>query len=277
MKLIETKLEIGLDTPVSVLHISDTHFCLADERNDERKLALAKSRTAHFGDGERRLSEPVAYARAHHIPICHTGDFCDFVSEANLDRVKEFIDENDVMFIAGNHEFSLYVGEAFEDEAYRNQSLAHVQSFFKGDIRFNARVIGGVNFVGIDNGYYRFEPWQIEALRKEVAKGLPIVLYMHDPLYSADLYEYTFGLTGGRNCCLVGTPEERIQPYQEEFRKEIERPDAPTREAIDYIKEEPLIKAILTGHIHHDYETMITDTLPQYVTGMDTMRLLYIY
>ena len=33
------------------------------------------------------------------------------------------------------------------------------------------------------------------------------------------------------------------------------------------IKNEPMIKAILTGHLHFSYESMLTPSLPQYVTG----------
>ena len=40
---------------------------------------------------------------------------------------KEFMESNDYFFAAGNHEFSLYLGEAVEDADYRNQSLAKVQ------------------------------------------------------------------------------------------------------------------------------------------------------
>ena len=61
---------------------------------------------------------------------------------------------------AGNHEYSLYVGEAWEDAAYRNQSLATVQEAFINNIRMAARVIGGVNFVALDDGYYLFEEEQ---------------------------------------------------------------------------------------------------------------------
>ncbi|MBQ2706718.1 MAG: metallophosphoesterase, partial [Clostridia bacterium] len=91
----------------------------------------------------------------------------------------KFCDENDVFFAAGNHEFSLYVGEAWEDADYRNQSLAKVQAAFGNDIRFSSRIIGGVNLVAIDDGYSRFDEEHLDLLKAEVAKGLPIVLLMH--------------------------------------------------------------------------------------------------
>jgi len=57
---------------------------------------------------------------------------------------------------AGNHEFSQYVGEAEEDEAYKAQSFAAVQGVYPNDLVFASRIVHGVNFVAVDNTYYRF-------------------------------------------------------------------------------------------------------------------------
>ena len=141
----------------------------------------------------------------------HTGDLLDFVSLANLEAAKAFSDEHDLFMATGNHEFSLYVGEAKEDAAYRNQSLAKVQACFKNNIRMSARVIDGVKFVALDNGYYTFEREQLEFLKQEAKEGLPIVLMFHTPLYDKALYEDTMM----RFPCayLVGVPEELMRCY----------------------------------------------------------------
>ncbi len=97
-------------------------------------------------------------------PLIHTGDLIDFVSWANLDFARQFCSRDDCIMAAGNHEFEAgHVGEAFEDEMYRNQVSERVQAAFANDIRFSSRLIGGVNFVAIDNGYYRIERWQRNA------------------------------------------------------------------------------------------------------------------
>ena len=41
MKLEKNTVKIGLEKPVRILHVTDTHIALADERDDERKRALA--------------------------------------------------------------------------------------------------------------------------------------------------------------------------------------------------------------------------------------------
>ena len=273
MRIIETKVKAGASEPFRLLHISDTHLTLADERDDKRKLDLAADRAKYFPNAEKDLAEACGLAKREHMTIVHTGDLIDFVSEKNLDRAAEFTRDNDVFFIAGNHEFSLYVGEAFEDEAYRNQSLDRVQKSFPDDLRFCVRVINGVKLIGIDDGYYRFDKPQLEALKREVDEGLPIILLLHNPLYEPELYS----LAMKNNPCayLTSTPEELMSGY-DEYRYRQQKADEITLEATRFIESCPLIKAIFAGHLHHDYEGTVAGRLPQYVTGIGTGRIITI-
>ena len=168
MNIISNHIHIGASEPFCVLHISDTHLTLCDERNDERKQELALHRSQGFSRCERDLEFIRKKATEENRTVIHTGDITDFVSELNLDRVRAFCESVDCFMSAGNHEFSLYVGEAKEDAAYRNQSLEKVQSAFKNNIRMSSRVISGVNFVAIDNSYYLIDEEQFEFLKKEL-------------------------------------------------------------------------------------------------------------
>lgn len=273
MKIIPTTLNIGVQTPFRVLHITDTHLVYADMRDGQRKVDLAEKRKKYFPEAEEALTFAERTAAELQIPIVHTGDLIDFVSVANLEAVKRFTDENDCFMAAGNHEFSLYVGEAKEDAAYRNQSLAAVQAVFKNDIRMASRVIGGVNFVALDNGYYLFEREQLDFLKNEVKKGLPVVLLLHNPLYEKALYDRVMQ----KSPCayLVGVPEALMQGYPKD-RYAQQLADAITREAVDYIKNETAIKAIIAGHLHFNYEGIFGDRIPQVMTSCTDARLVEI-
>ena len=270
MKPEKNTVEIGLEKPLKILHVTDTHLTLCDERDDERKRELAKRRTADFGncDGqvERYLDEQIAYAGENCDILVHSGDLIDFVSCANVDRARLILKNEKIFFIAGNHEYSRYVGEAWEDLAYRMTSYMQMGFGLGVPMFWNARVVGGVDFVGIDNSYYRFADWQIWRLKREAEKGLPIVLVFHDPLFEQSLYDYHMAKPHADCSYLVGCDEEHLLPYSE-FRAVQQRPDAATLRMIDYIKSEPLIKAILTGHLHFDFVSDIREGLPQFVTG----------
>lgn len=270
MTITKTRIEIGLDKPFRALHISDNHVAKADERNDERKIKLAERRTAEFDHGTeastRIYNEQLAYAREQGLTVLHTGDLIDFVSYANLDYARDTLKDVDYFMAVGNHEYSLYVGEAFEDVPYKMQSYDLVQSYFRNNLMFDSRVIGGVNFVAVDDGYYRFDAMQLERMKAEVAKGLPIVLMMHNPLHTDELYREM--MDNRRSACayLTGTPDELLKGYDDSrFRQQ--QADADTWAFIDYIYAQPLIKAVLAGHLHFNFETRLPSGIMQYVTG----------
>ena len=272
MKFIDTTIEVGADRPFELLHFSDIHLTYADERDDGRKIELAESRRQYFPDAQENLDAVTADARRTGAMLVSTGDLLDFVSHANVDAAKRFTDENDCFFAAGNHEFSLYVGEEWEDEAYRNRSLGFVQSAFKNDIRFSARVVNGVNLVAIDNGYYLVDRAQLDALKAECAKGMPVILLMHCPLHTEYLRHELMDVDGQPCAYLMGSPEDVLATYSDHRRRQ-QSPDDITREAYEYMISEPAIKAILAGHIHGDhFEDDITDRLTQYTVGTSTAR-----
>lgn len=273
MKHINTEISVGATAPFELIHVSDSHLTLADGRDGERKVRLAEKRTRVFPDAKASLSEISLLSKKLGAPIVHTGDIIDFVSRKNLEYTKKYVAENDVFMTAGNHEFSLYVGEAFEDEAYRNRSLSRVQACFSNDIRFASRKINGVNLVGIDDSYYRFDGAQLDALKREVALGMPIILFMHCALYEESLCREIVIGHGAEAPYLTCPPDEALKGCSD-YRVRQQKPDDITIEATEYIKSEPLIKAIFTGHLHWDWKGMLTDRIPQYVTGLETIRTI---
>lgn len=282
MNIIETKLHIGARKPFTVIHMSDTHLTLADLRDGERKVTLAEKRVKHFPHAEEMLTLADSLSRKYNAPILHTGDLIDFVSLANLERAKEFVDTHDLFMAAGNHEFSLYVGEAWEDAAYRNQSLDKVQTCFQNDIRMSSRVIGGVNFVALDDGYYLFEEEQLDFLKAEVAKGLPIVLMMHNPLYEKEFFEQIsfrreeIGLKPAATppCAyLTGVPIELIGHYDDHRRRQ-QTPDEVTLRTVEYIRSCPQIRGILAGHVHYSHEARLREGAPQIITAVTDIRVI---
>ncbi len=271
MSVINTTLNIGAEKPFEVIHLSDTHLTFADMRDGERKVDLARGRIEVFPKAQETLSAACALSKQKGVPIIHTGDLIDFVSFANIEKVKEFTDENDCFLAAGNHEFSLYLGEAKEDAAYRNQSLAAVQSAFKNDIRMSSRIIGGVNFVALDNGYYLFENEQLDFLKNEVEKGLPVVLLLHTPLFDRKLYDVM--MKQSECAYLTGVPEDLMQIYPP-HRFEQQRADEMTNTVVDYVAGTGMIKAIIAGHLHINYEGTFADRIPQIVTDCPDIRII---
>lgn len=265
LKIDRLTISIGLEKPFRAFHISDTHLTLADDRENDRKKALAAGRSAHFKTSEKCFAASLAHAREQNELLLHTGDLIDFVSEKNLEAAAAGFQGRDAFVSSGNHEFSQYVGEAKEDEAYKAQSFARVQKSYPNDLTFCSRVVNGVNFVAIDDVYYYFLPDHLARFEAEVKKGLPIVMMCHVPLYTPKLFDLmvnekrTLGY-------VTGAPEELIKNYPKQ-RYEQQRANDFTLEFIEYLKKQPLLKAILCGHLHFPFQERFSETAMQYVAG----------
>lgn len=279
-RYLKTDLHLGAEQPFSLLHMTDTHIALADERDSLSLREFAEKRTRRFKDSEYFLQLGAEMARERKVPIAYTGDLIDFVSYANLDFVKKFTGENDCFVAVGNHEFSLHMEGVANEAAYRERSLAQVRAAFHNDIRFAARQIHGVNLIALDNSNCRIDSEQLAMLKKEISRGMPVILMVHVPLYTKELFEYIRDtviydyiqkVPWGIEPDLMCVPIEQMEGYEEERIRELLADDVTSR-AFELIVNAPNVRAILTGHMHINYDDQVTPMLPQYLTGLQTVR-----
>ena len=88
MKLERSVLKIGLVKPVKLLHVTDSHLTLTDERDDERKRALS----GRMGEGAvEYLSEQIKFAEENCDLLVHTGDLMDFISHPNAELARNIL------------------------------------------------------------------------------------------------------------------------------------------------------------------------------------------
>lgn len=272
MQIQHVTVHVGAERPFRALHISDNHLCLADERDNERKQALAKSRGHGFTGGHperllERLNEQLDYAVSEGLLLLHTGDIIDFVSVKNLEAAGALLAKADTFMAVGNHEYSQYVGEAWEDEAYKAQSFDDVMEAMPGNVWFQTRVIGGVKFIALDNGYYYITEELFRLFREALSDGMPAVLLVHNPLYSPDTYAKVMaGKSADVPPYLTGCPEELLRTL-DDHRYRQQKPDKLTTEFIRFCETCPNLKAILAGHLHKFYETKMESGIPQIVAG----------
>ena len=266
----ENTISAGADKPFRVLHVGDTHFALSDRRDDERKQQLGSVRRkdfAKFPDStEIYWQQIIEYGRNECDLIIHTGDLIDFVSVPNLEKFAEIQQEPKLFTVSGNHEFSLYVGEAFEDTAYKMQSFGKLQSLAANDLDFACRIVNGVNFVAIDDSYYLFTERHLELLKNELAKKYPVILCLHNPLYTPDTGEELIRTSAAHCSYMVDAPAEKLALY-DDYRRRQQTPDEPTCRFVEFCRHAPGIKAIFAGHLHRYFKSCFNGIIPQFVCG----------
>ena len=261
LKIIKTEIKIGLPSPVRLLHVTDSHITRGDPTGGQ---ALWFNRD-YEGCAEDYFLAALAYAKENGLTVLHTGDIIDFQSEENFAYIGEHLEGVDYIYAAGNHDFYNHVERPVEDDENKRIKTPRISPYIRSNLYFDSRILGGVNIVTIDNSYYTVKEDQIAALKKEVAKGYPVVVAMHVPVFTERLA--IDGLKGDPKVLyLMGMPMEFLgQLPPDRIRQQ--RADEVTLRFIEYLKAEPAIKALITGHKHVNDEDIIGGRLPQYVTN----------
>lgn len=264
-------VNIGLEKPFSVLHISDTHLSAAYPHEGEKKQTLNARRTKTFGGRqEEALRDTLAWARGNVDYVVHTGDLIDWQSEANFDLVKKYFGDALVTGSVGNHEFSpdMWMSEPKEThtEGFKDNTRAGIQDVYPYDVRFQSQVVNGVNFISLDDVYGYVTKEQVKLFKKEVRKGLPIVLCMHVPFFTPDIWRVTKRYWKKEPAKYT---DSSIPEPDGAYEMQLE--DKTTRDFIAYLKKEKLLKAILAGHEHLMFEDRFSPTAMQYLVGGNFM------
>ncbi|MCR4565334.1 MAG: metallophosphoesterase [Bacteroidales bacterium] len=265
MSISYAQVNIGLEKPFSVLHISDTHLTAAYPHESEKKQQLSRRRTKTFGGmQEDALRESLIWAKKNTNYVIHTGDIIDWQSEANFDLVNKYFGRGD-MIAPGNHEFSpdmkLSDPPIEPTEAFKDTVRPLLRERCPYDIDFASQVVHGVNFITFDNVFGYVTREQVEKFHREAAKGLPMVLCMHVPFFNETLWRMhcRYWMDEGP-IASGGLPEPGG-----DYKRQLE--DAVTREFLAWLKELPLLKCILTGHEHFTMEDQFSPTCRQYIVG----------
>lgn len=269
LKVTRYTVAIGAAKPFAALHISDTHLALVDRVDGRPSPRNAEGRHKIFSGAEAGLKAAFAYAREHDALLIHTGDLIDYINDGNLAAAAAWkTASRGGLLTAGNHEYCQMVGDGkSEDEAYKAASRARVQAVYPDNLLFTSRIVNGVNFVSFDNIYYYVPAGVPEMFEVEAAKGLPMVLCCHVPFYTESLYQAVTRGHADRPPYLCGVPDAIIAGVKDAYRRKQQRADARTKAFVARLAAEPLVRAILCGHLHWPHVSEFAPGVNQYCAG----------
>jgi len=147
-------------------------------------------------------------------------------------------------------------------ETYKDLSRKKLQSVYPFNIEIQSQVVNGVNFVTLDDVYGYVTQSQVDKFKKEVKKGLPIVLCMHVPFHTENIWRVNVKFWKRE-----ATKLSSAQVPNPSGDYKIQHEDPVTRDFIAYLKKEPLLKAILAGHLHFTMQDQFSPTAVEYVVG----------
>ena len=256
-------IEAGATKPFSVLHISDTHLTAVYDYEPVFKKEVSVRRTRTFGGlQERALCDSLAWARTNCDYVLHTGDLIDWQSEANFDLVRKYFGP-EVFGSMGNHEFYTYMPDEkiTSEESFKNRSWPLLAKAYPVDARFSSKVVNGINFICLDDAFGTVQTDQVEKFKAEVKRGLPIILAMHVPFSTPELWRATMRYWRERkrftDAAVPAAGGDYLRQQQ----------DSVTRDFIAYLRREPLLKGILAGHQHLFAQERFSPTAIQYIVA----------
>ena len=258
-------IDAGATAPFSILHISDTHLTAAYPEEGEGKMQAHHRRIRTFGGyQEAALRDSLAWAKRSADYVLHTGDLIDWQSEANFDLVRKYYGA-EMFGTLGNHEFYTYLPDEVHTwkEPFKDRSWPLLKDVYPIGLRFSARTINGVNFVCLDDVFGTVQPDQVELFHAEAKKGLPIILCMHVPFFTPEIWRLRAKYRAPRNAKF--REAGLMPPVKGDYRRQQE--DPVTRDFIAYLKQEKLLKGILAGHIHITVQDRFSATAMEYVVG----------
>ena len=244
--ITETKLCIGLEKPVKILHITDVHLTYANEKDTTGHQQLMQKRFRVFQEEggfpprtpKEYFEEAIALAKAENALLICTGDAIDIYTQGNLEAFKSITEGVDMMFSPGGHEHQRRCVRTMEEEyPYWETIRPQLEAqFSRYDLYLESRVINGINIITADNSLDYFPKKTVDAFKKELEKGLPIIVFFHDYLWDEML-----------NQKAPTHPNVRLKP--EDY--------VCSHEMIDLLIKHPLVITTMSGHGHRDEERVI--------------------
>lgn len=260
MKFERQALKIdGLKRTYRFLQISDCHIYVQSEENDAVDRALTEQRIAENAwkptdkTPAELFCEALADADREAVDaLLLAGDAVDYFSPGNLAFLREKFAaaRTEILYVYGNHE-----GGHYKKQLDPRGCYPFYDGLMPGSPDFWVRDYGELLIVGIDDSDQQLTAAQVEALREQCARGLPILLLLHTPVACEDIRGEVLQVWGSEaGWFMLGYDEARTQGPTKAFYDLVMQPDSP-------------IRAVLAGHDHFACRGTLPGGRVQYVSA----------
>ena len=118
------------------------------------------------------------------------GDIVSFPSEAAIDWVMSQLTRQQVpyIYVAGNHDWHYEGMEGSLQQLRATWIERRLKPLYQGqNPLMSSHDVRGVRFLAVDNSNYEILPEQLDFFRTQVATGMPLVLFVHIPLFAGTI------------------------------------------------------------------------------------------
>ena len=262
----ETVIQIeGLRQPVTLMHVTDSHLNLADERDPEAlkliQLGESKRPTAHkhFVEALARSNEAGVDA------TILTGDITNFPSWAAIDVIADGVTtlSSPYLYTLGNHDWHFPFLQW--NDATRDEYCPRFAGLIDGEPQCQVKEIGGVKLIALDNSNYHISIAQMRFFKDQLATGTPCLLFIHIPIF---IHTLMFPVLERWKTPLMMAATEGWTEETKAAKPEL-LPNETTLEFHRFLTEgaSENIAAIFCGHVHFSHADAYRAGRFQYVTN----------
>jgi len=242
------------------LHIADVHIAWADRDESEEDQLIAQIETEKWSpmgvtpQEAWELMENYIKEQEDDIDaLLIAGDCLNYFSTGNYRLLKHKLElfPTDVLYTPGNHELAIYtdtqpvIGQCYHE---------YYDMFMAGNADFWVRDYNDFLIIGINNADKDITQVQLEKLKEQISREIPVILLMHIPLQTEAVLEAIEKRWGDRDLYFVFEANENASEYAKEFSRLVRNPESN-------------VVAILAGHIHAAHEGEFAPERVQYTAA----------
>ncbi len=260
----------GLERPLTLMHITDSHVIAGDKRDPEGLEAGprfdAMFRGESPGNTPQQQCFDQALDRSNQLKVdgtVLTGDIIHFPAVAAVELLENGLKslQSPYLYTVGNHDW--YFPHLPWNDDTREAYLPRLAHLMGHSPAAQVMKLGGVRLLALDNSNYQMTDEQLEFLRQQLGTGDPCLLFIHIPLYSAALGPAV--LDKWRAPIMMaaeGWTDETRATWQ------VGEDDASTGACHAFLtgEEAKNLAGVFCGHVHFPHEGELRPGCVQYVT-----------
>ncbi len=258
----------GLKHTYRILHVTDVHIALWDERDDDAVIGYG-------GFKGRKLISEFGVIRADHFTkdgistnamftklcdqlnywgkdfadvVVFTGDILDFYTHAAFECMMENLNKLPMpyMFILGNHDaiFSNY-GSEF--------TLERFAKLCGGSYKIQKMKLGELTLVGAFNADYHYDHETLSLIASAIRDEENVIMFQHVPINSEALQQYCE--ENKLSNLAIGSEANPHKDNRERIMEIIAADDSPVR-------------AVICGDTHHEHSGPLTESIVQHISPL---------
>lgn len=250
----------GLNKTVRMLHITDSHIALIDDRDPDH-IEACKDSCQRFESREVIFDKMMTEAKELDLDlIALTGDIIHFPSQASIECARRSIDkvEVPVLYVCGNHDWHFPGLEGREE--LREAWWPVLKPFYRHHAAYDRHEIGGIQFLLVDDSTYQVSEKQLSFVKSHLANGMPTVLLTHIPLSIPTLRDPT--IERWKAPILIGDPDWELESRN---RWGTDGDLSSTLEFVGTLATSRNLVAVFCGHIHFPHTDAISPNAVQFV------------